>query len=156
MKSIILILVLSLVTFFNYAQTVETKDLFKNTITINVGIFPIYDNIYPSLSVQYENVLTAHKMGHVFGISFGGGLLDVNGDLYTMIFPRAYWLIGKKSSKLELAAGGAMLIEDMFESILVIPSFAVGFRYQKNSKRMLYRVGVGIPEGIYAGLGYRF
>ena len=128
----------------------------KNTIATSVGIIPLNDTIYPTLSFQYERVLVTHKIGHIFGISFGGGLLDDNGDIYTMIFPRAYWLIGKKSSKLELAVGGAVLNEDMFESIRFIPSFAVGFRYQGNSKRILYRVGIGLPEGIYAGVGYRF
>jgi len=156
MKSRFILLVLSLVSLLNYAQTIEQNEIFKNTITLNVGIFPIDDIIYPTMSAQYERVLVAHKIGHVFGISFGGGLLDDNGDIYTMIFPRAYWLIGKKSSKLELAVGGAMLIEDMFESIVVIPSFAVGFRYQKKSKRMLYKVGVGLPDGIYASIGISF
>lgn len=155
MKSI-LILVLSFVTFFNYAQTVETKDSFKSTISANIGVLPIYDIIYPTISVQYEIVLNAHKIGPIFGISFGGSLLDNNGELNTIIFPRAYWLIGKKSSKLELAAGVAVIIEDMFESIIPTPSFVVGFRFQKNSKRILYRAGVGFPDGIYAGVGFRF
>lgn len=171
MKSVILFLLFSITSYSIHGQSLEKSVDFKfstnNSIIISSGLLVIYPTltfqssgrrlvIYPTLTFQYERNLATGKSGGYFGISLGGGVLYDGQTRYSLIYPRAFWLVGKKSSKLELAIGGAFLMEWQDLHGAILPAIVVGYRYQKPSQRFLFRVGLALPEGIYAGIGIRF
>ena len=157
MKPVLLLLLFSLTSFSISGQNLDQSDninkVYKNSIIISPGLLVIY----PTLTFQYERILTDGKVGLDFGVSLGGGTLYDGQSRLSLIYPRAYWLIGKKSSKLELAAGIGLFLEWGYETQGgFMPSVVIGYRYQKYGQRFLFRVGVALPEGAYAGVGFRF
>jgi len=159
MKSVLLFLLFSLTSFSISGQSLEQSanmnKVYKNTIITSAGLLLFLDK-YTSITFQYERILAAGKEGLDFGVSLGGGVLYDGQYRYNLIYPRVYWLIGKKSSKAELAVGGGLLLDLADEQGAVFPAIVIGYRYQKPCQRFLFRVGVALPEGIYAGIGYRF
>ncbi len=146
MKKLLLVQFLWVTNFYGSAQTIEpTERLHKNTIIANVGYLPLFT---PTVSFQYERVIVS-KRENVLGVSLGLGF--VKDWVYT--FPRIYGLIGKNSSSLELGLG--VYIEVAY-GYGIYPSPLIGYRHMSDSKRRYFRVGIGYPEAIYVGIGFRF
>lgn len=155
---VVILILICIVSSNSCAQETDSKtEIYKNTFISNLGYFPPIAGVsFVLLSAHYERVLTKYKIeqSFIFGISGGVSIGINNDDIFFTSYYRLFSLIGKSSSKFELGLGIDRLrdISDVF----TIPAIAIGYRHQNYNTRRIYRIGIGIPEGIYAGMGYRF
>ena len=71
-------------------------------------------------------------------------------------------LTGKNKNHFEIGLGTSLNIETKFDperddgtDTFLLPDLRIGYRYQEKNG-FIFRVGLGIPQGIYLSLGTRF
>jgi hypothetical protein len=87
----------------------------------------------------------------------GGGnvALFSGGSTWAFTFVgRTGLLTGKGSHHFE-ASVGACLIRSS-ENFLPAPALNIGYRYHHPDAHPIIRFGIGVPEGIYLGIGWRY
>lgn len=67
-------------------------------------------------------------------------------------------LTGKKKHKLETLLGVTVSKNNnqLISSLETLIATAIGYRFQKPHGGFVFRTGLGIPEGIYLGIGFAF
>ena len=152
MKAVTLNIVLLMSVLSGFAQTDEYKErILKNSVNLNVGTFFFVYGF--TAAFNYERVMTITKNGHMIGTGLGiAGIFTI--DAYP-IYVKFFGLFGKKNKKLEVSLGfGTMLGNPDFRSPVFSP--LIGYRYYYPDKRLYFRTGIGLTEGIYLGFGTRF
>lgn len=87
-------------------------------------------------------------------LRLGAGVIDNNGKI---IIGTLNFLRGKSKNKLESNIGFTYISEEhSYGPNFVTLHANLGYRLQNPEKRFMFRTGVGIPIGIYAGFGYSF
>ena len=161
MKYITLIILILSISQHCYSQSnersIDNNSHFKNALVFTAGGVPYPPQFIPSF--QYERTLIQGKKNKrfLFGINTGySRYIDDEVNIYHL---RPYTLIGKYASKFEFSIG--VLYQQYANSNTVNESkfdgaINIGYRYQKQGSRFLYRFGVGSPEALYLGVGFRF
>ena len=129
----------------------------KNALFVNAGPLLVLNNI----NLNYERILKQHigdENISVFVKVGVGGWNDIWGSGgYTMA--QLGLLTGNNKHHFELSAGG----------LLDVPKFGwgdkprgypfavnIGWRIQDPNKNFIFKLGVGLPEFLYFGLGFSF
>lgn len=132
----------------------KPKELNKNIIYSNIGSLIIYS----SISINYERIIfggDGESYVSLLGrIGYGGYVVTDGYTRYTgnIGIVSAMILTGKNSGHFE-GAIGYMFLQGDFNSPL---HFSGGFRYQAPGKMFMYKIGGGLPELVYFGLGVSF
>ena len=102
--------------------------------------------------------LQERKVLHTFiQGGLGGGNMALFSGGSTLIFTfvgRTGLLTGKGSHHFE-ASVGACLIRNS-ENFIPAPALNIGYRYHHPDAHPIIRFGIGVPEGIYLGIGWRY
>lgn len=102
--------------------------------------------------------LQERKFVHTFiqaGLGGGNAALFSGGSTSTFtLIGRTGLLTGKGSDHFE-ASVGACLIRTS-ENFLPRPALTIGYRYHHPDAHLIIRSGIGVPEGIYLGIGWRY
>lgn len=102
--------------------------------------------------------LQERKVVHTFiqgGLGGGNVALFSGGSTWAFTFVgRTGLLTGKGSDHFE-ASVGACLIRTS-ENLLPAPALNIGYRYHHPDAHPIIRFGIGVPEGIYLGIGWRY
>lgn len=161
MKSIFLIITFIVIYCTGYSQStdesVDNDSGFKNALVFTVGTSGFEIPFIPSF--QYERTLIQgkKKKRFVFGINTGYTRYKTyKENIYHL---RIYMLIGRYASKFEFSIG--TIYQQYVGSNTVYESefggaISYGYRYQKETSRFLFRAGLGSPEAVYMGIGFRF
>ena len=164
MKSFILILLLCFTSFFIYAQgddmtiveleaaldaAYANEPLKKNAILLTPS-FPAG----LGLSIAYERFITKSNnlvarldLVGIYSWEFDGIFLG----------PQLIYLSGKRKGHLEIGIGPTFRVtkKSSYERS-VLPNAHIGFRYQKQGGSFIFRTGLGVPAGLYVGVGLVF
>ena len=139
------------------AQNVTDNSYKKNTLHGSLGTVAIVN----TATVFYERILTESTSPSKFTtfarVGFqGSNAIDVwGGDNINgnSLILQGGILTGPNRSHFEGALGVAYM---MTESSSFIPAFTLGYRNQVPGKKFMFRIGVGLPELLYVGVGYSF
>ncbi len=113
-----------------------------------------------TVSLNYERRIETFQNGNQVLIKAGIGSFrsifsDVTNRSRSRYFSLAgVFLLGGNEHYLESNIGGFGRRTNLIGIFPVLPYLALGYR--KQSKKMLFRVGVSFPEMIYLSLGFRF
>ena len=159
----ILIICLALESF-SFAQEIsEPKEYYPppemnaNGLYLNVG----YLLLYATLNVNYERIIKQH-LGPINLSVFakaGAGIFTVWGGDGGYSMAQIGLLTGENKHHLELS-GGVCIDRPQVgwgDEPLGYPIAAsIGWRIQNPTKNFIFRLGAGVPEGVYVGLGFNF
>lgn len=154
--SITYILFLSFSTLI--AQDVTDNSYKRNIIHGSLGTVAIVS----TATIFYERILTESSNKSRFTTFARIGLQGTSasdiwggsGNTYGSAFiAQGGILTGPNRSHFEGALGVAYM---MNKTTLFLPSFSLGYRNQMPGKKFMFRIGVGLPELLYVGLGYCF
>ena len=121
-----------------------------------------------SASINYERlVFSIQKKAHIDAYIHGSyGAYSVwysSGNFFDVSLQ---WLWGKKNSHLEVGLGLLVMGDEYFDGstwtdkqkfeLNDYPFANVGYRYQKPGGSLVFRTGIGVPDGIYISLGWAF
>ncbi|MCF8380215.1 MAG: hypothetical protein K9H49_11595 [Bacteroidales bacterium] len=160
MKKIVsIILFLSFLLTKAYAQEEITtlKELNNNSMYINAG----FGLIYATLNVNYELMLKQHMANKNISAfaKVGVGIFEVWGGSGGYTMAQLGLLTGENKHHFELS-GGVNLDVPKFgwgDRPWGYPYAAnIGWRIQKPNEDFIFRLGIGLPEVIYCGLGFSF
>lgn len=135
-----------------FAQVPEQFFAQKNKMSHSLNITGSTIILYYKAALHYE-LLEERKHVHTF-IQAGGGLgYNLWYDEFdTFFFSRLGFLAGKRSHYFEGSAGAGWY--SFAETIL--PTATVGYRNLDPGGHSMFRFGLGFPEFLYLGYGYRF
>lgn len=126
---------------------------FSNSVHLTGGTF-----ILGSQGFLHFEKLQERKVLHTFiQGGLGGGNMALFSGGSTLIFTfvgRTGLLTGKGSHHFE-ASVGACLIRNS-ENFIPAPALNIGYRYHHPDAHPIIRFGIGVPEGIYLGIGWRY
>lgn len=143
---------------FRLQDDIKSKKMNKNALFVIASPLLVYNYI----SINYERIFLQHK-GECNCISafmkFGLGIFrDIWGSGgYTMA--QVGILTGASKHHFEISAGGTIASPKVGygDSPLGFPYAAnIGWRIQDPNKKFIFRLGVGVPEPLYFGLGFSF
>lgn len=152
MKKLALVLFLLSFQFCNntYAQNDSIKreapKHFKNSISLNVGFFPLLN-----LSGHYEYKFWSNRRQ-----TFNATTRINAGFLYLpipYINPTIGFFAGEGLTNIEITTGVLVL---NLQDIALFPSGSLGLRFQKREKPFIFRFGFGVPEMLYLSMGIAF
>jgi hypothetical protein len=142
-----------------YAQkeiSIPTK-LNNNSIYINAG----YLVVYGTLNINYDRMIKQH-MWNTNISSFtkvGVGIFEIWGGNGGYTMAQLGILTGENKHHFELSAGLSLNVPKFgFGDEPLGSPFTtnIGWRIQKPNKNFILRLGIGLPEGVYCGLGFSF
>ncbi|MFM7589966.1 MAG: hypothetical protein ACKO55_12735 [Bacteroidota bacterium] len=146
-------LTLFFVVLLTYEPLLAQNNKISHSVNITGGTL-----IFANQGFLHFEKLQERKVVHTF---IQGGL----GGGYTYFFSsgssgvfslvgRTGLLTGKGSSHFE-ASVGACIIRNS-ETFLPRPALTMGYRYQHPDAKLIIRSGIGFPEGLYLGFGFRY
>lgn len=141
-------LTLFLVVLLAYKPLIAQNNKISHSFNLTGGTFFIYNQV----AFHYE-LLEERRYVHTFiqgGLSLGIELYD--GQSFATPYARLGFLTGANSHYFEAAMGGGLLI---MPDAAVLPSATVGYRNLNLDGRSIVRFGIGFPEAIYFGYGWR-
>lgn len=150
---ILIIFITSILGFYIHAQEKQNPSLKlrRNSLNIYFGLFDEFNINYERNIRQGATSLTNLRMG------FGNASFITAGDgIY--INSSLVHLIGKKNSHLELNMGFKYIVNNPHPSLslVLVPDFFVGYRYEKPYGRFIFRIGLNYPTIINPGIGFKF
>jgi len=159
MNTIFLIIFLILSTLC-FGQQIEYDSIKhrnnKSSLYLSVGILPIY----LSAVANYEIMLVERpdKFFKNSGIRIGGGAFAFWEDHGAAIVAMYTSISGKGSKHLEFGIGATYLkyLSYGAEDWVILPAGNIGYRFTKPDSNFIFRTGIGFPEGVYIGFGFRF
>ena len=124
----------------------------KNDINVYVGFF--------DLNANFErNIVQSVKSYSNLRFGFGYAMFLVAGEGY-YVNGTFVQLFGAKNSHLELNAGLKFMltnsIADATFSDQVLPDIFAGYRFEKPTGGIIFRVGLNYPTLLNIGVGYKF
>jgi hypothetical protein len=171
MKTYVAISVLILLfTQSVYAQNNPDKLVrtFKNSIHLSSGY-------YLNASLEYDRALFAGAEGLVsVYAALTGGYRQFESGAGPFSELKGIVLMGRKSHHVEFTAGGMLFFDrydyyyereygwntsavEKSDFLYLVPSFTLGYRYQKPGGRLVFKLGTGRPVNkFYVGLGFAF
>jgi hypothetical protein len=137
------------------SQVVSTSaKINKNTLFVNAS--PLLLN--NTINVNYERILIGNDNVSAFAKVGIGGFINIYGSGgYTMA--KLGLLTGKNKHHFELSAGGLLDIPKIGwgDRPLYYPyAVNIGWRVQDPNKNFIFKLGIGLPEFLYFGLGFSF
>ncbi|MBM3447103.1 MAG: hypothetical protein FJX86_04775 [Bacteroidetes bacterium] len=142
-------LLLFLVVLLAYKPLLAQNNKISHSFNLTGGTFFIYNQV----AFHYE-LLEERRYVHTFiqgGLSLGIELLE--GQSFTTPYARLGFLAGANSHYFEAAGGVCLFMTGDGASWL--PSATVGYRNLNLDGRSIVRFGIGLPEAIYFGYGWR-
>ena len=173
-KSAVLVVAITLFShaIFGQSEQVSSERVRKNVVQASAG----FGGVIAAYSVNYERLVIQFEDNSLIGLwgKVGvGGWAEYgnNGGDYQQL--TVGLLTGKRRGHLELNFGGARMYNQQgFENYWMIndpqakpvksnyvrwnPVGSLGYRFQKPDGGILFRTGLGYPEGIFIGLGASF
>jgi len=133
------------------AQGNEINGFRKNSIYGSVG----FAGLYGTATANYERIVnqSPDKLLSASFLKVGYGGYVAYADEGAFIYLQYGILLGKKSSHLELSAGGHYIFDGSMDSPLAATA---GYRLQKPGSRFMFRTGIAYPESFYIGIGFSF
>lgn len=169
MRKVLTLILLLLCTLGCYAQTtdrsVDNDRDFKNALVFTAGTTVLDIPFIPSF--QYERTLFYGKKNKKFMFGINTGYTRYKPYKENIYHLRLYTLIGRYAAKFEFSIGVAHIghyqkYTDANNTPYTVyeaefsGAMNIGFRYQKEGSQFLFRFGVGAPEILYLGVGFRF
>ena len=143
-------LTLFLVVLLAYKPLIAQNNKISHSLNLTGGTFFIYNQV----AFHYE-LLEERRYVHTFiqvGLSSGHDLW--NEEPITTPFTRLGFLAGANSHYFEASAGAGLYIW-LSDGPELLPSATVGYRNLNLDGRSIVRFGIGFPEAIYFGYGWR-
>ena len=159
-------------TIFGQSEQEAPERIGKNVVQASAG----FGGVIAAYSVNYERLLLRFEDNSLVGLWGKAGLgewamFGDNGGGYQRLMVGL--LTGKSKGHFELNFGGARMYNQRgFENYWKIndpqaepvksnyvqwdPAGSLGYRFQKPEGGILFRTGLGYPEGIFIGLGASF
>lgn len=125
-----------------------------NSFTITAGAFPTYGNLQAGYEMAFER--GPQKIVHYMGFRAQAGMWVLWEDTGWDLSASCFWLLGKRSSFIELGTGLTYLDYITTAGWHLLPAGNIGYRYMKPGKRYFFRAGIGFPECFYLGAGLTF
>ena len=141
-------LLLFLVVLLAYKPLLAQNNKISHSLNLTGGTLFLYNQV----AFHYE-LLEERRYVHTFiqgGLSLGIELYS--GQPSAIPYARLGFLTGANSHYLEAAAGGCLLMSD---GAALLPSVTAGYRNLNLDGRSIVRFGIGLPEAIYFGYGWR-
>jgi hypothetical protein len=141
-------LLLFLVVLLAYKPLLAQNNKISHSLNLTGGTLFLYNQV----AFHYE-LLEERRYVHTFiqgGLSLGIELYS--GQPSAIPYARLGFLTGANSHYFEAAAGGCLLMMDGAEPL---PSVTAGYRKLNLDGRSFVRIGIGLPEAIYFGYGWR-
>jgi hypothetical protein len=141
-------LLLFLVVLLAYKPLLAQNNKISHSLNLTGGTLFLYNQV----AFHYE-LLEERRYVHTFiqgGLSLGIELY--NGQSFATPYARLGFLTGANSHYFEAAAGGCLLMSD---GAALLPSVTAGYRNLNLDGRSIVRFGIGLPEAIYLGYGWR-
>lgn len=120
---------------------------FRNSIQTSIGFIPTVSGAYERVIFKPVpgKALTIAKLGYS-----GGGILGYVNSFYGQLGV----VTNGSKHRLEFTMGGGVKEEEgQIEGIF---SGNIGYRLHKTKSRWMFRTGIGFPEFLYVGFGFRF
>ena len=173
-KSAIFLVIITIFSHTIYGQSEQDslERVRKNAVQASAG----FGRVIAAYSVNYERLIVQFEDNSLIGLwgkAGVGGWAEYgnNGGDYQQL--TVGLLTGKSSGHLELNFGGARMYNQQgFENYWMIndpqakpvksnyvrwnPVGSLGYRFQKPDGGILFRTGLGYPEGVFIGLGASF
>lgn len=148
----------------------NSEGIVKNAIYANGDISVI---LYNSVTLNYNRSIKQSESGFFknYYLNLGTGYFDNNdgfraGPTSEGIIGRVglLGLTGKHRSHFEVGLNALLYNETKInnnegtnekEKTFLVPEATLGYRYQKENG-IIFRTGLGFPQGLYVGLGYSF
>jgi len=127
----------------------------KYTIYGTFGIFPSEGWVAGTVNVERRLLLKEDKFINSLWTRVGAGYADNSFDNLLLLFGGITALAGQGTSHLELGLGLTYVNEFNSDDQYLGPMAAIGYRYQQPNGLIL-RAGIGLPETIYASIGFCF
>jgi len=143
-------LLLFLVVLLAYKPLLAQNNKISHSFNLTGGTFFIYNQV----AFHYE-LLEERRNVHTFiqgGLSLGYNLWGE--ESITTPYARLGFLAGANSHYFEAAAGAGLYTWSK-DGTELLPSATVGYRYLNLDGRSIIRFGIGFPEAIYLGYGWR-
>lgn len=139
-------------------QTENTKNnnLGKNIFYLDIGT----SIAYLSATGYYERILVQNvwntKISPFIKIGYGGYVLIDGSGQY--LLSNLGFLTGTKKHHMEISVGPIYYKKKSFSTTnideLITISGSLGWRFQKPGGSVIFRTGVGLPMGLYLGIGF--
>ncbi|MFM8960639.1 MAG: hypothetical protein ACKOKH_10300 [Bacteroidota bacterium] len=139
-----------LVVLLAYEPLLAQNNKISHSFNLTGGTLIIYNQV----AFHYE-LLEERSNVHTFiqgGLSLGYNLYTE--ESITTPYARLGFLAGANSHYFEAAAGAGLYTFSQDGTVL-LPSATVGYRYLTLDGRSIFRFGIGFPEAIYLGYGWR-
>lgn len=115
-------------------------------------------NIYCGLmdyNINYErNIIQRPKSYSNLRIGIGGLYSNFDGEYY--FNPSFVHLIGKKNRHLEFDLGLKFIALNDSSNLYILPDIFAGYRYEKPSGGLIFRVGINLFTLFNIGIGIKF
>ncbi|HLF34947.1 MAG TPA: hypothetical protein VI583_11960 [Cyclobacteriaceae bacterium] len=136
-------------------DSIQRRNSSKNSIHGTAGI-----STYLVYHINYERRIFSFPDNAVNSINLMigyGNFLSLNGS-GDMVLISSNFIMARSKHHFEIDAG----IDYRFNMQAFIPGesvwplFNLGYRYQKDKGGLLFRTGIGWPDGLFLGLGFTF
>lgn len=121
-------------------------------INVYAGIFEVNVNYEGAVRYGYNSYDKVRV-----GVGYGEFLTAGEGWYLNAAFVH---LLGRNESHLEFNVGGKIMltnsIEDPSFSEALVPDIYIGYRYEKPTSGIVFRIGVNYPTLVNIGVGYNF
>ncbi len=167
-KKLLLLLIFVCAAIKSNAQSIEIKDASKNTIHVTAGSILFYSTVnlhYDRLVLSSENGFFKKYYASVEAGLFNILALDGPNSNGFKAGIGIMGLTGIDKHHFEVGLGVSFLTETNIYNLgafdeenkqnYVFPELNLGYRYQ-TKKGIMYRIGAGLPEIFYIGIGYSF
>jgi len=137
----------------NISDTLPTK-IRESAIYGSAGGGPIV----LSVNLNYELLFKENpeKKLRKQGIRTATGLWLIWEDFGYFILADYVWLTGAGNQHFEWGLGASYYQELSGDEWLVLPAGYIAYRYQKPQGRLIFRSGIGFPDGLFLCFGYAF
>jgi len=142
-------LLLFLVILLAYKPLLAQNNKISHSFNLTGGTIILYNQVafHYELLEERRNVLTFIQGG----LSLGYNLYDE--ESITTPYARLGFLAGANSHYFEAAGGVCLFMTG--DGAALLPSATVGYRNLNLDGRSIVRFGIGLPEAIYFGYGWR-
>ena len=131
----------------------SAADNMKNSVSLTAGW--VGEGV--SASINYERLLSKKITRNLFLLRADlGGVLLPSFENAVVVGPRIVFLRGKTEAKLDLTLGLHLLYVYNNNEMLPLPVGSIGYRYHAKNEKFTFKIGVGLPDGLYLGGGIRF
>jgi len=149
-------------------DTLQTKS--KNAIYASVGTafvwhmanFNYERNLFPSRNLMNKNYFIRARFGKLYtwysdGFNSSLSLQAVYGERNSHLeLGVGLWGYFDMTDYTNGSASGTATDTSMWTYTVIYPDLNIGYRYQKPSGGLVFRSGIGFPDGVYLSLGYAF